>query len=78
MVAETRPPRRPHLDSASFCYSNENRREYVLSGFRHSHKTLDLVEKTREMGFDILEICVEDPKTIDKRVPTVLLVNAES
>jgi D-psicose/D-tagatose/L-ribulose 3-epimerase len=32
-----------------------------------SNKTLDLVEKTREMGFDILEICVEDPKTIDAK-----------
>jgi D-psicose/D-tagatose/L-ribulose 3-epimerase len=32
-----------------------------------SNKTLDLAEKAREMGFDILEICVEDPKTIDAK-----------
>lgn len=32
-----------------------------------SNKTLDLVEKARELGFDILEICVEDPKTIDPK-----------
>ena len=32
-----------------------------------SNKNLDLVEKAREMGFDILEICVEDPKTIDAK-----------
>jgi D-psicose/D-tagatose/L-ribulose 3-epimerase len=30
-----------------------------------SNSTLDLAEKAREMGFDILEICVEDPRTID-------------
>jgi D-psicose/D-tagatose/L-ribulose 3-epimerase len=32
-----------------------------------SNHTLDLVEKARELGFDILEICVEDPKTIDSK-----------
>lgn len=32
-----------------------------------SNKTLDLAEKAREMGFDILEICVEDPRTIDAK-----------
>lgn len=32
-----------------------------------SNTTLDLAEKVREMGFDILEICVEDPKTIDAK-----------
>jgi D-psicose/D-tagatose/L-ribulose 3-epimerase len=32
-----------------------------------SNETLDLAEKAREMGFDILEICVEDPKTIDTK-----------
>src|SRR5215469_4739194 len=30
-----------------------------------SNATLDLADKVREMGFDILEICVEDPKTIE-------------
>ena len=30
-----------------------------------SNTTLDLAEKVRDMGFDILEICIEDPKTID-------------
>jgi D-psicose/D-tagatose/L-ribulose 3-epimerase len=30
-----------------------------------SNKTLGLVKKVREMGFDIIEICVEDPATID-------------
>lgn len=34
-----------------------------------SNSTLDLADKVRQMGFDILEICIEDPKTIDpKRV----------
>lgn len=30
-----------------------------------SNKTLGLVKKVHEMGFDIIEICVEDPATID-------------
>jgi len=30
-----------------------------------SNKTLGLVKKVREMGFDIIEICIEDPATID-------------
>jgi D-psicose/D-tagatose/L-ribulose 3-epimerase len=30
-----------------------------------SNKTLWLVKKVREMGFDIIEICIEDPATID-------------
>lgn len=30
-----------------------------------SNETLDLAEKVRTMGFDILEVCVEDPQTID-------------
>ena len=29
-----------------------------------SSKTLDLIERAHDLGFDILEICVEDPKTI--------------
>jgi D-psicose/D-tagatose/L-ribulose 3-epimerase len=32
-----------------------------------SNKTLDVVERARELGFDILEICIEDPKTIDPK-----------
>jgi D-psicose/D-tagatose/L-ribulose 3-epimerase len=32
-----------------------------------SDATLNLTEKVRDMGFDILEICVEDPKTIDPK-----------
>jgi D-psicose/D-tagatose/L-ribulose 3-epimerase len=32
-----------------------------------SNQTLDLAEKARGMGFDILEVCVEDPKTIDAK-----------
>jgi D-psicose/D-tagatose/L-ribulose 3-epimerase len=32
-----------------------------------SSATMNLVEKVRDMGFDILEICVEDPKTIDPK-----------
>jgi D-psicose/D-tagatose/L-ribulose 3-epimerase len=30
-----------------------------------SNKTLGLVKKVRGMGFDIIEICIEDPATID-------------
>ena len=30
-----------------------------------SNKTLGLVKKVREMGFDIIEICIENPATID-------------
>jgi D-psicose/D-tagatose/L-ribulose 3-epimerase len=30
-----------------------------------SNSTLNLADKVRDMGFDILEICIEDPKTID-------------
>ncbi|MBV8142217.1 MAG: sugar phosphate isomerase/epimerase [Verrucomicrobia bacterium] len=30
-----------------------------------SNATLDLADKVSRMGFDILEICIEDPKTID-------------
>jgi len=30
-----------------------------------SNKTLGLVKKVRGMGFDIIEICIEDPVTID-------------
>jgi hypothetical protein len=30
-----------------------------------SNKTLGLVKKVREMGFDIIEICIEDPATIE-------------
>jgi D-psicose/D-tagatose/L-ribulose 3-epimerase len=32
-----------------------------------SNATLNLVEKVRDMGFDILEVCVEDPTTIDPK-----------
>jgi D-psicose/D-tagatose/L-ribulose 3-epimerase len=32
-----------------------------------SNQTLDLVEKARELGFDILEICVERSQTIDSK-----------
>jgi D-psicose/D-tagatose/L-ribulose 3-epimerase len=30
-----------------------------------SNKTLDLLDKAKAFGFDILEICVEDPDTLD-------------
>jgi D-psicose/D-tagatose/L-ribulose 3-epimerase len=30
-----------------------------------SNETLELIDHAREIGFDILEICVEDPETID-------------
>ncbi|HEY0792562.1 MAG TPA: sugar phosphate isomerase/epimerase [Chthoniobacterales bacterium] len=40
-----------------------------------SSATLDLAEKARSMGFDILEICVEDPKTID---PKAILPSLEA
>ncbi|MBV9299197.1 MAG: sugar phosphate isomerase/epimerase [Verrucomicrobia bacterium] len=32
-----------------------------------SNATLDLADKVRQMGFDILEICIEDPQTIDPK-----------
>ena len=32
-----------------------------------SNATLDLADKVRQMGFDILEICIENPKTIDSK-----------
>jgi D-psicose/D-tagatose/L-ribulose 3-epimerase len=41
-----------------------------------SNKTLGLVKKVREMGFDIIEICIEDPATIDvSRINDVLKEN---
>lgn len=30
-----------------------------------SNKTLDMIDKAKDFGFDIIEICVEDPDTID-------------
>lgn len=30
-----------------------------------SNQTLDLIDKVKKIGFDYLEICIEDPKTID-------------
>lgn len=30
-----------------------------------SNETLDLIDKVNEMGFDYIEICIEDPDTID-------------
>ncbi|MBO0993119.1 sugar phosphate isomerase/epimerase family protein [Bacillus sp. SD088] len=30
-----------------------------------SNHTLDLIEKVKKMGFDYIEICIEDPETID-------------
>jgi D-psicose/D-tagatose/L-ribulose 3-epimerase len=41
-----------------------------------SNKTLGLVKKVRELGFDIIEICIEDPTTIDvARIKTALVEN---
>jgi D-psicose/D-tagatose/L-ribulose 3-epimerase len=34
-----------------------------------SNQTLDLIDKVKNIGFDYLEICIEDPETID--VPTI-------
>jgi D-psicose/D-tagatose/L-ribulose 3-epimerase len=34
-----------------------------------SNRTLDLMDRAKAMGFDLLEICVEDPDTID--VPAI-------
>ena len=34
-----------------------------------SNRTLDLFDRVKAIGFDILEICVEDPATID--VPAI-------
>jgi D-psicose/D-tagatose/L-ribulose 3-epimerase len=30
-----------------------------------SNKTLDLIDKVKDFGFDLIEICIEDPATID-------------
>ncbi len=30
-----------------------------------SNSTLDLIDKVKDLGFDLIEICVEDPATID-------------
>jgi D-psicose/D-tagatose/L-ribulose 3-epimerase len=30
-----------------------------------SNRTLDLIDKVKAIGFDLIEICVEDPETID-------------
>ena len=30
-----------------------------------SNKTLDLLDRIKEFGFDLIEICIEDPDTID-------------
>jgi D-psicose/D-tagatose/L-ribulose 3-epimerase len=30
-----------------------------------SNRTLDVIDRVRALGFDIIEICVEDPETID-------------
>lgn len=32
-----------------------------------SNDTLDLIDKVARLGFDLIEICVEDPETIDTR-----------
>ena len=34
-----------------------------------SNRTLELMDRAKAMGFDILEICIEDPDTID--VPAI-------
>ncbi len=30
-----------------------------------SNKTLDLIDRVKSLGFDLIQICVEDPETID-------------
>ncbi len=30
-----------------------------------SNETLDLIDRVKEFGFDLIEICIEDPDTID-------------
>jgi D-psicose/D-tagatose/L-ribulose 3-epimerase len=30
-----------------------------------SNKTLDLIDRVKAFGFDLIEVCVEDPDTID-------------
>jgi D-psicose/D-tagatose/L-ribulose 3-epimerase len=32
-----------------------------------SNKTLDVIDRVKSLGFDLIEICVEDPETIDVR-----------
>jgi D-psicose/D-tagatose/L-ribulose 3-epimerase len=41
-----------------------------------SNETLEVVKKVRELGFDIIEICIEDPATID--VPRIKEALAEN
>ena len=40
-----------------------------------SNKTLDLVDRIKEFGFDLIEICIEDPGTID---PSAIRARAKS
>ena len=39
-----------------------------------SNKALDLVDRVKEFGFDLIEICIEDPSTID---PSAIRARAE-
>src|ERR1700722_6432481 len=32
---------------------------------RYSNKTLDLIDRVKAFGFDLIEVCVEDPDAID-------------
>jgi D-psicose/D-tagatose/L-ribulose 3-epimerase len=41
-----------------------------------SNRTLELMDRAKAMGFDILEICIEDPDTID--VPAIRAKAAET
>lgn len=41
-----------------------------------SNETLDLIDKVAQAGFDLIEICVEDPKTIDTNAINERLLSA--
>lgn len=41
-----------------------------------SNATLDLIDKVADFGFDLIEICVEDPSTIDTAAIATRLENA--
>jgi D-psicose/D-tagatose/L-ribulose 3-epimerase len=42
-----------------------------------SNKTLDLIDRVRAFGFDLIEVCVEDPDTIDLATIRARITNAD-
>ena len=51
---------RPNCEQRHNGRSNESWREHIHLGFPFSNKTLDLIDRVKAFGFDLIEICVED------------------